>query len=148
MHGQDITLSRLAVNGKALDGVSRRAACRTRQLDLNWAVGLADLAAIQPSLSGKMDAKGHAGGKLDDLAVQADIGADLAAKGYSSGHITAKVDATGLPSTPRSHRQRRRHVAGRAAVAGPDRGKDQRRDQGRTSARPPGNRCRPAAPSA
>ena len=47
-----------------------------------------------------MDAKGHASGKLDDLAVQADVGADLAAKGYSSGHITAKVDATGLPAAP------------------------------------------------
>ena len=32
--------------------------------------------------------------------MQAEIGADLAAKGYASGHITTKVDATGLPATP------------------------------------------------
>ena len=69
-------------------------------LDLDWTVALADLAAIQPSVSGTLDAKGHAGGKLNDLAIQADLGADLAAKGYPSGHITAKVDATGLPATP------------------------------------------------
>ncbi|MDR3530727.1 MAG: translocation/assembly module TamB domain-containing protein [Rhodopila sp.] len=99
MHGQDITLSGLTVHGKALD-VSAQGGMSDQTIDLNWTVGLADLAAIQPSLSGRLDAKGHATGRLDALAVQADIGADLAAKGYTSGHITAKVDATGLPSAP------------------------------------------------
>jgi translocation and assembly module TamB len=99
MHGQDITLSRLAVNGKALT-VSAQGGMQDQTLDLNWAVALADLTAIQPNLSGAMDAKGHAAGTLKDLAVQADLGADLAAKGYSSGHLTAHVDATGLPGAP------------------------------------------------
>jgi translocation and assembly module TamB len=99
MHGQDITLTRLTVNGKALSVLANgRMADET--LDMDWAVGLADLAAIQPSLSGRLDAKGHAGGTLRNLAVRADIGADLTAKGYSSGHITAKIDASGLPAAP------------------------------------------------
>ena len=99
LHGQDITLSHLTVNGKALS-VSAQGGMKDQTIDADWTVGLADLTAIQPNLSGRLDVKGHAGGKLDDLAVQADIGADLAAKGFSSGHITAKVDATGLPAAP------------------------------------------------
>ncbi|HEY4043490.1 MAG TPA: translocation/assembly module TamB domain-containing protein, partial [Rhodopila sp.] len=99
MKGQDVTLSHLSVNGKALN-VSAQGSMANQQLNLNWTVALSDLASIEPSLSGSLDAKGHAAGALQDLAVQADLGADLAAKGYKSGHITAKVDASGLPSAP------------------------------------------------
>ena len=101
IHGQDITLSRLVVNGKALD-MSARGGLSNETIDANWTIALSDLSALQPQLSGKINAMGHAGGKLNDLAVQAEIGADLAAKGYSSGHITARVDATGLPTAPRA----------------------------------------------
>jgi translocation and assembly module TamB len=101
MHGQDITLSRLTVNGKTLD-VTADGSLSGSALDLNWAAALSDLAAVQADLSGKLDAKGHAGGQTDNLAVQADIGADLAAKGYQSGHIAAHVDATGLPDAPKA----------------------------------------------
>jgi translocation and assembly module TamB len=99
VHDQDIALSHLKVSGKSLE-VSASGGMSEQTINLDWAVALADLAAIQPDLSGRMEAKGHAGGKVDDLTVHADIGADLAAKGYSSGHITAKVDASGLPATP------------------------------------------------
>jgi translocation and assembly module TamB len=99
MHGQAVAISRLKVNGKALE-VSANGSVSEQTIDLDWTVALTDLAAIKPDLSGRMDAKGHAGGSLNDLTVQADIGADLAAKGYSSGHITARVDASGLPATP------------------------------------------------
>ena len=99
MHGEDITLSRLVVNGKAL-AVTAQGGLANQTVNADWTVALADLAAVVPSLAGRVDVKGHAGGKLDDLAVQADIGADLAAKGYSSGHLTARVDATGLPRAP------------------------------------------------
>jgi translocation and assembly module TamB len=99
MQGADITLSHLTVNGKAVT-VSASGGMADQTLDLNWTVALADLTAIQPSLSGTLDAKGHVAGKLDALAVQAELGADLAAQGYKSGHITAQVDATGLPDAP------------------------------------------------
>ena len=98
-HGEDYTLSHLTLNGKALN-VTAQGGLVQKILDLNWTVALADLAAVQPALSGTFDAKGHAGGALDALAVQADLGADVAAKGYSSGRVTAHVDATGLPNTP------------------------------------------------
>lgn len=99
MHDKNITLSRLVVDGKAL-AVTATGGMSGQTINVDWTVALADLAAVAPGVAGQVNVKGHAGGKLDDLAVQADIGADLAAKGYSSGHITAKVDATGLPGRP------------------------------------------------
>ncbi len=92
LHGQE-------VKGNALD-LTATGSLSDQTVDANWTLALADLSAVQPGTSGTMDIKGHAAGKLDDLAVQADIGADVAAKGYSSGHVTAKVDATGLPGAP------------------------------------------------
>jgi translocation and assembly module TamB len=103
IHGLDITLSHLAVNGKALTVTAQGTMAEGtsgQTIDADWSIALTDLTAIQPSVSGRMEVKGHAGGKLDDLTVQADIGADLAAKGYTSGRVTAKVDATGLPGAP------------------------------------------------
>jgi translocation and assembly module TamB len=97
--GQDITLSHLTVNGQALT-LSARGGMADQTISADWSIALTDLTAIQPNLSGHVDVKGHAGGTLDDLAVQAGIDGDLAAKGYSSGHITATVDATGLPAAP------------------------------------------------
>jgi translocation and assembly module TamB len=99
MHDQDITLSHLALDGKGLQ-VSAQGGLSDGTINADWSVALADLAAVAPSVSGRVGVKGHAAGKLDDLAVQADVDADLAAKGFSSGHITAKVDATGLPGAP------------------------------------------------
>jgi translocation and assembly module TamB len=99
LHGQDVTLSHLSVKGKSLD-VSVQGRLGAQTIDADWAVTLANLSAIQSGLGGRVDVKGHADGKLDDLAVQAGVGADVTAKGFSSGHIAANVAATGLPSTP------------------------------------------------
>ncbi len=99
MHGQEIAVQHLTLNGKALT-VAAEGGLTGQTVDANWTVGLADLAAVQPRLSGKVDAKGHVGGSLDALAVQADIGADVAAKGSGSGHVDAHVDASGLPKAP------------------------------------------------
>ena len=99
--GDDYTLSHLTVNGKALTATAN-GTLASKILDLTWAVALADLSAIQPALSGTLDAKGHAGGAPEALAVQARLASDVAAKGYSPGHITATVDATGLPDAPRA----------------------------------------------
>jgi translocation and assembly module TamB len=99
LRGQDITLSHLAVNGKAL-AVSAHGGLSDQTIDADWTAALTNLTVIQPNLSGRLDLKGHTGGKLDNLGVQADIDADVAAKGYPSGHVAAKVDATGLPGTP------------------------------------------------
>lgn len=101
LNGQDITLTHLAVNGKSLE-VTAKGNLAGQDLNADWSIGLSDLATVAPDLSGSLTAAGHAAGALDDLAVQADIGADLASRGYQSGHVTARVDATGLPNAPKA----------------------------------------------
>ncbi len=68
LHGQDVTLSRLEVNGKALEvsaegDVTQRSGSTDQTVRLDWAVKLADLTAIQPDLSGSVAATGQASGK-------------------------------------------------------------------------------------
>jgi translocation and assembly module TamB len=101
MHGQDVTLSRLQVNGKALDA-SAKGGLVDQVVKLDWTARLMDLAAVQPDLSGSVSATGHLSGKTNDLAADAEVDADLAAKGYSSGHVQAHVEASGLPDAPRA----------------------------------------------
>ena len=59
------------------------------------------------------------------------IGADLAAKGYQSGPYHRQGRCHRPAGRPACHGQRQRHVAGRAAVACPDRGEAERHHQGR-----------------
>lgn len=105
IRGQDVTLSRLSVNGKALQvsaqgGMTGQSDPAEQVIKLDWAVRLADMAAVQPDLSGSVDATGHASGTMAALAADADIDADMAAKGYKPGRIKAHVEATGLPGAP------------------------------------------------
>lgn len=99
MQGGNVTLSRLALNGKAID-VSAQGGMVDQVVNLNWTVRLAEMAALQPDLSGTVAATGRVAGKLDALAVNADVETALAAKGYAPSHVNAHVDATGLPSAP------------------------------------------------
>ncbi len=101
MRGSDVTLQRLAVDGKALR-VTAKGDLTDQVVTLDWGVKLADLTAIRPDLSGAVDATGHAAGKMGDMAATADITADIAARGFASGHIAARIEATGLPNDPRA----------------------------------------------
>jgi translocation and assembly module TamB len=102
LHGQDIALTRLAVNGKAFD-VSANGGFTGGRIALNWAAHLADLTVLQPNLAGQLAAQGSANGPTSDLAVKADLTGDIAGQGYKSGTITAHVEAQGLPSAPTAH---------------------------------------------
>ncbi|HEY8289776.1 MAG TPA: translocation/assembly module TamB domain-containing protein, partial [Acetobacteraceae bacterium] len=99
LHGQDVTLSKLAVSGKAFDA-SAHGTLAGGIAALDWTVHLADLAAVQPTLGGTMDASGHVSGKTGDLALTADLRGDVQARGYQTGQVTAHVDAQGLPNAP------------------------------------------------
>ena len=99
MHGHDLTIERFALNGEnASAAIHGSVAGGTVNLD--WALGLTDLSAVQPTLQGQMHAKGHIGGTTQDLTVAADLTGDVTAKGYKSGHFTAHLQAKGLPKTP------------------------------------------------
>lgn len=99
LHGKDVTVSNLALNGKALT-VAAHGSLANQTLNAAWRVALADVAAVEPTISGSIEANGQATGKLDDLGVRADIGADIATKDYKPGHIDAHVVATNLPKSP------------------------------------------------
>jgi translocation and assembly module TamB len=101
MHGQDVTVSRLVVSGKAID-VDASGTLKDNVLAADWQVALSELAAVQPTLAGRLEAKGHAGGKLDDLAVVADLTGEVGGEGYRPGPVAAHVEARGLPSSPQA----------------------------------------------
>ncbi len=99
MHGQDLTVTRFALNGQeATASVHGRAG--PDNVDLDWSVALLDLTAVQPSLKGKLAAQGHVGGTPQNLSVAADLSGQVATEGINPGELTAHLQAQGLPNAP------------------------------------------------
>ena len=99
MHGSDITIERFALNGQdASAAIHGSVAGGTVSLD--WAVALADLSAVQPTIQGHARAQGHVGGTSQDLSVAADLNGAVTVKGVNSGNFTAHLQAQGLPNAP------------------------------------------------
>src|SRR5262249_30996717 len=69
-------------------------------VDLAWSMALADLAAVQPSLRGKLAAQGHVGGSSQDLSLTADLNGEVATQDVSSGTLSVHLQAQGLPASP------------------------------------------------
>jgi translocation and assembly module TamB len=70
------------------------------RLDFAWSLAVSDLAAAEPRLGGELQAKGTVTGTLDDMSLTANIGGNVAAQGMSSGALSARIEATGLPNRP------------------------------------------------
>ncbi len=99
LHGSDIAISRLTLNGKSLQ-LSAQGSLADNKTDANADVTLSDLAVLTPQLSGAMSVKAHAAGPVDALTAHADLSGHVAARGMESGPLTATLDATGLPNAP------------------------------------------------
>jgi translocation and assembly module TamB len=99
LRGQDLTITRLALNGKEATA-SVQGHASSDSVDLNWSAALLDLAAVQPSLQGRLAAQGHVGGSSQDLSLAADLTGEVATQGVNSGQISAHLRAQGLPSAP------------------------------------------------
>jgi translocation and assembly module TamB len=99
VRGQDLTITRFALNGKEASA-SVQGHASPENVDLNWSTALLDLAAVQPSLQGKLAAQGHVGGSSQDLSLVADLTGEVATKGVNSGQVSAHLQAQGLPSAP------------------------------------------------
>ena len=99
LRGSDITLSRLRFDGKALT-LSADGTVSDKSAELNWKLGLAELAAVTPTLSGRAELKGQVAGPRDNLTVTADLQGELAAKGLPRGPVAAKLRLQGLPRSP------------------------------------------------
>jgi translocation and assembly module TamB len=99
MRGQDLTITRFALNGKeATAAVTGHAS--PSSVDLAWSIALADLAAVQPPLRGKLAAQGHVGGSSQDLSLTADLNGEVATQDISSGSLSVHLLAKGLPGAP------------------------------------------------
>jgi translocation and assembly module TamB len=99
LHGSDITLQRLAVNGRTLQ-LSAKASLADNKADADADVTLSDLSVLAPRLAGALSVKAHAAGPVDALTAHAELSGHLAARGMESGPLTATLDATGLPNAP------------------------------------------------
>jgi translocation and assembly module TamB len=99
LHGGDITISRLTLNGKTLQ-LSAQGSLADDKADANAEVALSDLAVLTPQLSGALSVKAHAAGPVDALTAHAELSGHVAARGMQSGPLTATLDATGLPDAP------------------------------------------------
>jgi translocation and assembly module TamB len=97
LHGQDMTLSKLQFDGRALTASASGSVVQNR-VDLNWALNVSDLAAADPTLGGQLQANGHAGGTTDNLNLAADLAGGVAVRGRSSGALASHIEVHGLPS--------------------------------------------------
>ena len=100
--GQDVTLRKLDVRGRALT-VGATGTFITQRLDATADVALSDLRAVAATVSGDATLHAHATGATDDLALDADVAGDITTIGVPKGHVTAQVRATGLPANPAGH---------------------------------------------
>src|SRR5438309_795630 len=79
---------------------SAKGSRRGDRLDFDWKLGLANLSAIAPALSGPVQAQGRVQGVADDLNVSADASGDVATKDFAHGPVTLTLRARGLPAKP------------------------------------------------
>ena len=97
--GHDAVLRNLQVTGQRVD-VAAHGGLVNNVADLRWTVHLADLAAVAPMLSGKLQAEGQVSGPETNLTATIDLSGDVAARGTPSGPVSVKVRAEGLPGAP------------------------------------------------
>ena len=99
LDGGNVTVSRFDLAGAKLH-VAAHGTDNGGALDLDYTLHLADMAALAPTVTGTVDATGHAQGQQNNLAVQTELRGDLGAKGVPRAPVTASVRLTGLPGAP------------------------------------------------
>jgi len=99
LDGQDFTISRATVDGKAAHA-SVTGTDTPAGLDLAWTLALSDLAAASPQLKGALAATGHVGGPQTGIAVQAAIKGRIGTASIAAGPVSVTLDAQNLPSRP------------------------------------------------
>jgi len=97
--GADVTVSRLEVAGKALR-LSAHGSSKAGVLDATFHLGLADLAVLAPTLSGAVEADGHAQGPTDSLSLDTTVKGEVGAPNVPRGPVTLTVALQGLPGAP------------------------------------------------
>jgi translocation and assembly module TamB len=99
LSGHDARLTKLNVAGRNLT-LSADGGLVNNTADLHWQLHLADLAALQPTLSGQFTGQGQVSGPEQNLAASATITGNIGARGIDSGPLTLHISARDLPSKP------------------------------------------------
>ena len=99
LRGEDITLPRFTLDGKAIT-LAADGSFINRTTNFTWKLALKDLAPLLAGASGQMAAQGRLTGVLENMTVTADVNGELAAQALPRGPITAKLRLEGLPALP------------------------------------------------
>ncbi len=99
LNGQDLSLKTITVNGRAvhLDIAGTK---RDKTLNFDWTIGLPDLAAVSPQGRGALQAKGHIGGDLGAISVNADITGQAGSGQFAKAPVNITLRADHLPAAP------------------------------------------------
>jgi translocation and assembly module TamB len=97
--GSDITLSRLEIDGKTLR-LSAQGSSKAGALDATYHLGLADLVALAPTLTGALEADGRVQGPTNALSLDTTVKGEVGAPNVPRGPVTLTAALTGLPGAP------------------------------------------------
>ena len=98
-HGQDLTISRMTVNGRTLT-LALTGGRESGALTGHVAADLSDLTVVAPTLSGNVQTVVDLSGTQADLALNGHAHGEIGAPGVPRGPVTVDVVAKGLPSAP------------------------------------------------
>lgn len=96
---EDMTLSRLQLDGKALSLLAN-GELEDGNADFEWQAQFDDVSAIADTASGKLAIQGSLNGERDDLTLEAKLNGNLTSEGYSGGPIDANLQLQHLPDKP------------------------------------------------
>jgi translocation and assembly module TamB len=99
LHGQTVRLTRLNIGSDAFS-VGASGTVAPGALDLDWRAAVADLAKVNPNVTGPFQATGKISGSPADLTVTSDLTGKVGAAGIAPGTVSAQVTLTGLPNAP------------------------------------------------
>jgi translocation and assembly module TamB len=94
-----LTVDNANFTGRSLS-VSADGTLNRRYLKARWQLGLADLSALAPALTGTLQASGSLDGALTALAAEAKVSSNVSVRGSQSGTLLAEAKIKGLPNDP------------------------------------------------
>lgn len=97
--GHNAVLHSLHVSGRHVDATAHGGLVNN-VANLDWTLSVADLAAVEPTLAGQLDAQGKVSGPETNLTATADLTGEISTQGVRSGPISMRLRAEGLPNTP------------------------------------------------
>jgi translocation and assembly module TamB len=99
LNGQDFTLTRADVQGRAL-AAHVTGTDLGGTLDLAWTLAVSDLSAAAPALIGALQASGHVQGPQTSLGIDADVAGDIGTREIAKGPVKLTLHAGGVPGLP------------------------------------------------